>query len=855
MSAITPYASPALKKDTAKTTPTLRASASAKVDNGIADLTLTVPSTAQPGDFVVFAISSSSNTCSTPTGLTKELVTQIPDSSNQPYLHIYSRRLVAGDVSSDYGVSFTFTAGASDGLCGGLQVFADTYGFGTRPSSTFMSTTDTTNGHDPVVSSLHMGPNDLYAGCAGAIPQTGIGHANALLDSAPDGCTINENVYALRAGGELASVRGFAMWTGPTHAPAVDELVYPTETIYCTSVVYSLAPLPPHMVDTNRGPVSLDGVPVYNYSNSSGSVVPYLPSDVSRGANTYRPWPERIQGAFGQPVNSRNMAMGGARAADICTAAYGTATIISTRAGANNGSAYTNQRVSQAVTQTALANRLTALYTTDLVGNDFFMLDASDLTLRGAYNAVQALLRLIRAGTVYGRGAGGQTADGTWSDVSSTGYLGGVASKTTTPGGKITIPLTDVDAIDVVLIGYDDTALSVTGAPFTIKVDGVTHTPAASFALTNPARTISLGATTSNQMQNTGVYDDYKFCQMVIPITGIGAGSHTVTIEHAGGSGQLIYNGYMIPSTTPPWIVTNCIWIFPDVAYTSAPMGYASAALGKQAADWFNQVVRLIAAQFTDRVILYDPSESGRWNPAVHVSAGDLIHHSELGVSLYAREIIRKLNERIASPYTPPTNPTSVSPTTLPATFTRIGTRDFVVPAGVTSLEIECEGPGGGGGGGSAGGFGPGRGGGGGAYAKKNSVAVTPGETLRVTVGPGGAGGAVAGVGSAGVASKVVRLSDMSELCKAASGSGGGTTGGTVGAGGTTAASTGDVKTAGTAASTTSGGAGAAPLGAAGATYVGANSGLEGGTPGGGGSAGNNSHTGGPGGPGLVKLT
>lgn len=77
-------------------------------------------------------------------------------------------------------------------------------------------------------------------------------------------------------------------------------------------------------------------------------------------------------------------------------------------------------------------------------------------------------------------------------------------------------------------------------------------------------------------------------------------------------------------------------------------------------------------------------------------------------------------------------------------TFTTSGT--FVVPVGVTALKMECWA--GGGGGWSAGVSGPG--GGGGEYSCEPAHPVTPGETLTVTVGAGGAGGTVAGTGAGG---------------------------------------------------------------------------------------------------------
>lgn len=65
----------------------------------------------------------------------------------------------------------------------------------------------------------------------------------------------------------------------------------------------------------------------------------------------------------------------------------------------------------------------------------------------------------------------------------------------------------------------------------------------------------------------------------------------------------------------------------------------------------------------------------------------------------------------------------------------------FVVPAGVTTIKRLRVWGGGGGGGGSYGSGSAGSGGGAGAYGEKLNIAVTPGQSIAVTVGSGGASG------------------------------------------------------------------------------------------------------------------
>ena len=111
-----------------------------------------------------------------------------------------------------------------------------------------------------------------------------------------------------------------------------------------------------------------------------------------------------------------------------------------------------------------------------------------------------------------------------------------------------------------------------------------------------------------------------------------------------------------------------------------------------------------------------------------------------------------------------------------PQTFSVAGTGAFTVPCGVTSITIECWGGGGGGGG---------------AYARYNSIAVTPGVSYNYTVGAGGAGGASGAVTTAaandGKASQIIigattySASGGTRGTRAASGAGG--AGGVVSAG------------------------------------------------------------------------
>lgn len=116
-------------------------------------------------------------------------------------------------------------------------------------------------------------------------------------------------------------------------------------------------------------------------------------------------------------------------------------------------------------------------------------------------------------------------------------------------------------------------------------------------------------------------------------------------------------------------------------------------------------------------------------------------------------------------------------------TYSSPGTVDWVVPPCVTSVTVRAWGAGGAGGGSSSSDR-NGGGGGGGAFCTVTET-VTPGETLRITVGAGGTG-VSSGTGGAGGFSQVQHLTGAVVFCRAAGGAGGqkGANGSSAGAGG-----------------------------------------------------------------------
>jgi len=195
-------------------------------------------------------------------------------------------------------------------------------------------------------------------------------------------------------------------------------------------------------------------------------------------------------------------------------------------------------------------------------------------------------------------------------------------------------------------------------------------------------------------------------------------------------------------------------------------------------------------------------------------------------------------------------------------TFTTVGSQNFTVPAGVTSITVKAWGGGGGGGSYSAA-NGHGSGGGGG-YASAD-LSVTPGENLTITVGAGGIGGTGINGGGGGGGSSIKRSSTRLIVAGGGGGgpstysgsngdggAGGGTTGvsGTVGSSGCANATGGTQSAAGSAASCSrnNGSAGSGSSGGAGYGASGGAGGVGDGNGGAGGTASGDAGGGGGGG-------
>lgn len=595
--------------------PTYRASAGAS-NNGVS-VTVVMPGSAVVGDVAIASIAVVPTSVVTPPvfGSWVPLLNVLSD-GGAVRLYVYYQPVLTGMP----GANQVFASSVTGMIAAAISVYANVGGLSVAPLAWVSTTTEVLNSRVPRFPSVVAGPDDRILAITGAYGSTNLSANGSTVTSAPTGFTIRQNVSNNPV---LQLSRGSAIMDAPSHALAAETLAF-QHANHSICAIMVLAPQDPRWADSEHVPSTLAGKPGYVYGSSSSAFVQH-PS-VNFGYNTRTPWGNRAIAALGSNADSNNMSTPGARAADVCCFMYGTRSW-PTRAVSGDALA-----VAQVGTWSGISNK-DALILTDAIGNDIINHNATLIAAgkatqanRGAAVAADAIFRLLRSSAVYHWNLGNITATGTWSTVSSDGLIGGSARLTTVPGAKYDIAVSGITALDIVLIGGDNTAGGNTGSTYAIKVDGVT---------------VATG-TTHNQMLSTGFGQNYGFCQMVVPVTGMTTGAHTITIEHTGSSGHLLmFNGALLPNPTPPWVVTNCLAEMPAATYTAL-------SFTKVTQDAYREILRTVTQQFADgRVVLYDPSVSGLWNYSAYFSP-DGVHQNELGHAHYTHEILRMLSERVA---------------------------------------------------------------------------------------------------------------------------------------------------------------------------------------------------------------
>lgn len=602
------YAAPHVKKRPVPTPPSFRAQATGSVNSGTS-VSVVIPATAVIGDMAIFNVSSAQNSpVATPAGLTPVGRTIQPNTS-VPEMWVYTRRIVAGDPGKT--ITFTFTGNVASwsvaclvyANCGGVSVYPE---FNTNYSGSTPPPVHT-------LPTCWAGPYDTVLALFGGWPQASLS-STAANPATPSGWTLRSSVVAQN--GALTSPRSNFVFERASF-PMAEQTVTTNQQSFVATATLALHPVDGSWADKERVPSSLANAIVHAYGCSYLTVVQGDPGTVHITDAIYY---KRIRRAMGQHASSVNMGIGGTLAPDAATFAYGSASR-STQAAPTDTAV-----VNQAGTFTAKATPKLVL--TDLLINDIINDGAAPAARRkGAEIAMEALFRLIRSASVKQPGDASVALTGSWATTGSDGCSGGSFISATAPGAKVTITTTE-PSIDVVVLGQDDTATGATGAAFTVTVDG----------------TVVYTGTTSNAMKATGQAGNYGFCQWAIPVHDMGPGTHTVVLTHTGSAGQrLSFDCYLVPSSSPPWIVT-CKG--PELPAAAAGK-FQAPYLNPGVREAYNAIADTVAARFPDgRVITYDPGASGRWDTA-KAFGSDALHKSAWGHSHYTHEILRLLCERV----------------------------------------------------------------------------------------------------------------------------------------------------------------------------------------------------------------
>lgn len=614
---------PRLKRK-ARTTPTYVSSATVG-GNGVTSLSVSLGATVAINDLAIACVVAQNGYVITPpagwTEFTK-VTNDRPSTASTNSMYVFYKYLTAAGSQS----TGTFTFSSSDAALA-VAVYRGVGGVSVQPVWNINDAT-IASGFAHRNPETKPGPSDIVVSAVTGYTVLATGATNAN-PTVPSGFTSRAQVAGGTSG--LVKPRSVTIADAPSGDTTGKTWTF-ANACYTGMVSFCLRGTTRSLADVEELPASLTGLPVYAYGASYHNHV--------LGGSSANTHSEHITDAimFRRALRlttataaSKNFSMGGSLVADQCTLAYGTAsektefdptdaTHVNTRA-----ETWLSQTLGGLILWDGLGND--ALHDQDNSGAD------SALRQKGTRNSLNALLRLFRSDTAYiATRYDLFTYAGTWAVGSSTGSLGGLYGYTTTPGDKVTYTATVPH--DIILEGFDDTAIGGVGSAYEIRVGGVLL----------PTDTYNPG-TSSNQMKATGVRQNYKKVQLAIPIEGI-SGATSIEIKHTGSSGQfLFFDGITTRNATPPVIVVNRLGRLSkttfDALYSGA-LTYTDAIF-----DTYSQIASDVAAQFTDgRVIVYDPIASGVFNTSTMIGF-DAVHINGAGHAHYWHEILRMLNERL----------------------------------------------------------------------------------------------------------------------------------------------------------------------------------------------------------------
>ena len=583
-----------------------------------ATVNVTIPATAQVDDYMYFVVSrwgTAKAVVTPPTG-GWTMIMDLPY-QNLIRVTVYEKKVVAGEP----GASRSVTLAGNGAIAAAIAVYGGTSGMSVHyhPGRSVYTAPKR-------IPAQYPGPYDLTVCFSAHRPFSSTTTTAALVTAGVSGFTERANFQAQVP---LGVPTGLYVADG-TLAQGVNGSLTHTVDNYMTAGFMCLAPI--GYPKTHQIPSQLAGKPVIVYGESYECLV----SDgVGLGHSSEQIHSDRLKWALANPLQSNNMADAGTLSLNICSFAYSTYT-----ATTYAGDLDTEYRVIQAGTWSAVANK-NCLIVSDLIGNDALQdhdtgSGGSPAKARaGMQNAVDALIRLWMSSSIVQNTDASITFTGTWGNVNDTAvqkFSGGSAYASVNTGSTFKVTTTATD-IDIIIHAIDNTNYpTYDGATYSVTIDGVPHP-------THPT------GTTSDQTKKPSHDPGQVTVQKAIPCRNMAPGTKEIVVTHTGANGTtvLILDCYLVQANaTPPWILTNKVTL--QRADTLVALGATQAEV-----DHYNGLLETVCSNpdFKGRVIVYDPTKSGRWNNVTMIQDNDDLHLAELGDAMYYHEIMQELRARI----------------------------------------------------------------------------------------------------------------------------------------------------------------------------------------------------------------
>lgn len=261
----------------------------------------------------------------------------------------------------------------------------------------------------------------------------------------------------------------------------------------------------------------------------------------------------------------------------------------------------------------------------DATENDLLHWASDAQGQKGYQNALRAFLALCRAGGTRIEETAFTFPSGTWTPSSGSFYSGGSNKISSSLGAQCSIAYTGTDAYLLLIGGH------TIGGTVAVRVDG----------------TLVATVTLAGQCQPSPSSLAYAFTPLVVPLLGMSAGAHTITVtktdSDTSANGDIFVDALLPVAASPPLVVVVKQVKMRSADYTKfATQGLTGVS--DATVDTFNGFIDTIAAEFPN-VIVVDPADAG-WDPDTDlVPTADTTfgHPNDRGMAVIAQAIVDAL--------------------------------------------------------------------------------------------------------------------------------------------------------------------------------------------------------------------